>query len=276
VVVVGDTGLDVTFLVESRAADEKRVVRGTRRGLGGTGANAAAIAARLGARVRLVTTVGTDALAAWIGAEVAKIVDAADVATLPGDSEVSLIVIDDQGRREVLVDIGVAESIDLAAARRAASWADWIYVTAPTPDLVRAILMGPDSPRLVVGAEARHLEADWGSLLGEADALITNSRGEANLPSSVPRIVCVTLGARGARVTNDGSSVVVPSPVVQEVDGTGAGDAFGGAFVSLLAAGSELHQAARLACAAGAAVASVLGAQSSLPDLNAIERLVHN
>jgi ribokinase len=56
-----------------------------------------------------------------------------------------------------------------------------------------------------------------------------------------------------------------PSPRVEAVDGTAAGDAFTACLVVSLLEGRPREEALRRACVAGALAASRFGAQSSLP-----------
>ncbi len=86
--------------------------------------------------------------------------------------------------------------------------------------------------------------------------------------------VVLTPGGQGAVLATSGGIMQVPAYPVQVVDSTGAGDAFTGAFASYLAVmrmapGEALDHA----CAAGAAACASLGAQSSLPTLDAIQTL---
>ncbi len=57
----------------------------------------------------------------------------------------------------------------------------------------------------------------------------------------------------------------MPSPVVEAVDSTGAGDAFTGALAWRLGVGDDLAAAARFAVRVGAASVTGHGAQSSYP-----------
>ncbi|MFD1934397.1 ribokinase [Nonomuraea mangrovi] len=84
-----------------------------------------------------------------------------------------------------------------------------------------------------------------------------------------PRSVVVTLGADGAVVAEKAGAAVtaVPSPAVEAVDTTGAGDAFTGALAWRLARGDGLPEAAAFAARVGAAAVRREGAQSSYPRL---------
>jgi sugar/nucleoside kinase (ribokinase family) len=70
------------------------------------------------------------------------------------------------------------------------------------------------------------------------------------------RVACVKLGEKGAAMSFDGSLVeAVPEPV-DEVDATGAGDAFDGVLLAALARGAEPRDALERACRVGAIVAA--------------------
>lgn len=64
--------------------------------------------------------------------------------------------------------------------------------------------------------------------------------------------VIVKDGSRGARIVAEGIDIVMPSYRVTEVDPTGAGDCFDGAFLASLLAGRSLQEAAAIGNAAGA------------------------
>ncbi len=80
-------------------------------------------------------------------------------------------------------------------------------------------------------------------------------------------IVVVTLGAHGAlAVTSEGEQVVVPGFSVELNDPCGAGDAFAGAFVASIEAGTRLEEALTRANALGALVASQPGATQTITE----------
>lgn len=82
----------------------------------------------------------------------------------------------------------------------------------------------------------------------------------------------VTLGADGAVVAEKAGTAVtmVPSPAVEAVDTTGAGDAFTGALAWRLARGDSLPETAAFAAKVGAAAVRREGAQSSYPRLEGL------
>jgi sugar/nucleoside kinase (ribokinase family) len=74
------------------------------------------------------------------------------------------------------------------------------------------------------------------------------------------REVALTMGAAGCYVAGEGFEGEVPAPIVDAVDGTGAGDAFAAGMLYGKLAGWPLERCARLGCAAGAATAATVGA----------------
>jgi sugar/nucleoside kinase (ribokinase family) len=82
------------------------------------------------------------------------------------------------------------------------------------------------------------------------------------------RVACVKRGAAGALMVLDGALHEASVDAVDERDPTGAGDAFDGVLLAALARGTEPEEALRLACHAGALVAS---SASVWPDVDVTE-----
>jgi len=73
------------------------------------------------------------------------------------------------------------------------------------------------------------------------------------------RWACVKLGAEGAVLATADWLFTAPAPDVDEVDATGAGDAFDGVLLAELSRGADPEAALREACGAGARAASSKG-----------------
>jgi ribokinase len=89
-----------------------------------------------------------------------------------------------------------------------------------------------------------------------------------------PKTVVITLGEFGAFISDDGSDYCVDTFAVKAIDTTAAGDAFCGALAAAMVRGSDLREAVRYACAAGALATTKLGAEPSLPTAAQIEKLL--
>jgi 2-dehydro-3-deoxygluconokinase len=87
-------------------------------------------------------------------------------------------------------------------------------------------------------------------------------------------VVALKLGSQGALVGNAGRRVRIAPHDCKPVDATGAGDTFGGAFVSRLIAGDDWEQAARYAAVAAAMSTEGYGAVAPIPGAaRVLERL---
>jgi ribokinase len=225
---------------------------------GGKGANQAVAAARLGAQVRLVGSVGEDAEAEEALANLREAGVELDLQRA-GSTGLALILVAADGETQIVVVPGANALV--------------------TPRQVKgAVLCQLEVPNDVVLAAA--VEASFFALNAaparpiavEPDLLIVN-RLEHEIVSS-GRLVAVTSGAEGAVLYEEGREVAraVP-PEVVAVDGTAAGDAFAAALVLAILQERPYDEALRRACAAGALAATRHGAQPSLPteaELNAI------
>jgi sugar/nucleoside kinase (ribokinase family) len=115
-------------------------------------------------------------------------------------------------------------------------------------------------------------EGELQVLLGNA----TDTECAAQLLARSAEAVVVKRGARGASLFQPGRDEHrVPGLPVEEIDPTGAGDCFGGTFLSLYLKGMDAAQALRYANVAGAMAVTRRGPMSgnrSFEDLRAAER----
>ena len=227
---------------------------------GGKGANQAVAAARLGAAVRMVGCVGTDAYATEALAGLRETGVDLDVREVDTSTGVAIILVADDGENQIVVVPGAnAEvggfsvsgnvlcqlEIPDAALREARTQAEWLGVNA-----------APARPLVV-----------------EADLVVAN-RYEAEAVGE-QRLLAVTLGEEGAVLLEQGREVARASaPRVTAVDGTAAGDAFTACLVVSLLEGRDREDALRRACAAGAIAASRFGAQPSLPTADEVDAIL--
>lgn len=263
---------------------------------GGKGANQAVQAARVGARVRLVGRIGSDALGEVVVSSLAAAGVELDALLRDGDggTGVASIWIDASGENRIVVASGAnarLSAADVEACRPALAGASLIACQLEVP--LEAVERGCEIAReagvpvLLNPAPARTLPS---SLLEAVDWLVPNAvEAEALCGVEVtgiesglaaaralrelgPRGVVVTLGPAGAAVSAPGVEEHVPAvPVAEVVDTTAAGDAFCGALAAGLARGAVVAEAVRFAVAAGAVAVAAAGAQPSLGDRAAVE-----
>ncbi|MBP6900081.1 MAG: sugar kinase [Burkholderiaceae bacterium] len=95
--------------------------------------------------------------------------------------------------------------------------------------------------------------------LHDPDALVDHCLGLG------AKVVALKLGDRGCLVASADERHHLPAHPCRPVDATGAGDAFGGAFVARLVAGDSLLQAGRYAAVAAALSTEGFGAVAPIP-----------
>jgi ribokinase len=231
---------------------------------GGKGANQAVAAARLGARVRFVGAVGTDAFGSEALTGLRDAGCELDVAEVDAPTGVAVIYVDAAGENTIVVAPGANGllepvevdgpalcqlEIPLAAVEAAAASSSFFALNA---------------------APARPVPPE---LVRRADLVVVNRYELEALPAT-PRLTALTLGAEGAVLLEDGSEVArAAAPGVDAVDGTAAGDAFTACLVVSLLEGRSRKAALERACRAGALAATTVGAQPSLPTAEAVDAL---
>jgi ribokinase len=281
VVVVGSVNADLVVRVDRRpAAGETVLGSDLEIHPGGKGANQAVAAARLGGRVAFLGRVGTDGNGDLVrDALRGDGVDISHVPTTPTATGVALITLGPEGDNSIIVSPGANARVsadDVAAARalfEAASVVS-LQLEIPLPTVTAAARAAAEAGARVVFNLSPAADVP-DHLLAYCDPLVVNEHeaeflGDptpAGLLARGPRSVVITRGPDGAVVADRSGVTEVPSPQVEAVDTTGAGDAFTGALSLRLARGDDLATAARFAARVGAAAVRKPGAQSSFPAL---------
>ncbi len=88
------------------------------------------------------------------------------------------------------------------------------------------------------------------------------------------RTVVLTLGHEGVMVHDDGERYVLPPYRVDAIDATGAGDCFAGALLAALCDGATLRDAAGYANAAAALTTTGFGAVAPIPTRQRVEKFL--
>lgn len=269
---------------------------------GGKGFNQATAAARLGAEVTLIGSVGADLFGDMLLAATENehinnrfVTKRTDVGT-----GVAMIVIEPDGDNSIIVVPRANMALtttDIDAAADEIVDADVLLLQLETPvaasEHAAAIAKAHGTTVILNPAPAQPLPE---SLLASVDILTPNQsetevlsgmkvHNHADAPRAAEVLrarmvaadstaVVLTLGAQGALTLTATESERVPALKVDAVDTTGAGDAFCGALATALASGEALQTAVEFANAAGAAAVTVVGATPSMPTPGKIERLL--
>ncbi|WP_174184451.1 ribokinase [Nocardia barduliensis] len=271
IVVLGSINMDLVTTTGRRPVPGETVL-GTGFAMvpGGKGANQAIAAQRAGGDARFLGAIGTDVFAAELRRTLTDAGVSTDrLRTVAGPSGVATIVVDGGGENSIIVVGGAnARMTDLTEHDLAAIAAADI------------LLCQLEIPVGTVAAAARHARANGTTVLlnpspvrrlpaelwADVDVAVVNSGEAERLGADLDSVahLVITRGATGADYRGPGDARLSrPSPRVDVVDTTGAGDAFTGALAAAWHRGPEW--ALTWACAAGALATTRLGASSSIP-----------
>lgn len=250
-VVVGHTNLDHVFHVERLPATDRTVpLRDREVRLGGTAANIARVAAKLGVRTALVSQVGPDFPIRFSHQMRQEGVDLSGFETVAGArSPACFIVESTSGEQVTLIDQGpMEEDRGTSLPMSLLSRAGWIHLATGNPHYQLRMLDEAHRRGIRVAADpAQEIYYRWSpaplrKLLAGSEIFFANAhelaraiellrlRNPRELLEVVPTIV-ETRGSKGAVAWTRSGHVRVPASrprIVRQV--TGAGDGFRGGF----------------------------------------------
>ncbi|MFE6845084.1 5-dehydro-2-deoxygluconokinase [Streptomyces sp. NPDC057686] len=275
--------------------------------LGGSPANVAVAAARLGRRVAVITKTGADPFGAylrtelrgfgvddrWVGEEARYPTPLTFCEIFPPD-DFPLYFYRLPKAPDLEIEPG---ELDLAAVRAARVF--WMTGTGLSVQPSRSATLAALEARAKSGITV--FDLDWRPMLWEDEpqdayaqalGLATVAVGNAQecaiatgayepraaaraLLAAGVELAVVKRGPDGVLAMRRDGTVVEAAPVpVEVVNGLGAGDAFGGALCHGLLAGWDLERVLRFANAAGAIVASRLACSAAMPYAKEVEEVL--
>ncbi|MEE3625397.1 PfkB family carbohydrate kinase [Nitrospirillum sp. BR 11752] len=286
----GDPNIDLVFAVHrAPAADEKVLGRHLGRHAGGTAANVACAASRLGLPTAAYGRVGRDdGDGDHLVAEFQRFGVAPQwVRRVPGPCATALILVDGDGEKALVYAPLPGWPLDAATLAPALEQSCVVY--AMPYDLaefdVVSRLARAAGTRVAIDVEAAVAPGPerLAALLPLSDIVFFNEggfRAATGLPPTPeharalldqgPGLVVVTLGARGAIAVRGEESVIQPAFPACLVDATGAGDCFNAAVLARLLHGDSLADALRFAAAAASLAITAIGARAGFPDHAAV------
>lgn len=276
--VIGDLMLDVTAAAGSLARGGD-VHGDVRLDAGGSAANVAVWAAAAGATVTLVGAVGDD----HAGQILLEAIRARGILTAVSVAQARtgmMLVFSEAGDRSMVAHRGANSRLTIGdlpdPLEAAAVFVSGYTLFDPASEAValtalsraRAPLVATDAvswPLVVRHGPNAFFDATARATVlfaneREAEAL-TGRRDEEAARALAARYATavVKLGERGAVAASGDRLVRAPAVPIVEVDSTGAGDAFDGAFLAALIGGASVDGALDRACAAGARCAAQQG-----------------
>lgn len=257
---VGSYNFDVYLVVDRLPSPGETVrARGYYTGHGGKGSNQAVSAARLGARSKLIAAVGNDKEGARaLEFLLSEGVDVSGVSVKAARTGRAFVIVAG-GQNIIVIDPGANAELTEEDVIRSLPGEGVLLASLEVPTAaVRAALGRFSGLKILNPAPASPEAAELLSLAdivtpNEVEALQLTGAGTvadaaARLLERAPAVV-ITLGKEGAVVSQRGSGrlIKVPAPRVEEVDPTGAGDAFNAALAYAVGCGSDLMDAVRFA-----------------------------
>ena len=296
IAVVGSFGHDLIMQVTHIPARGETVGEGRySEAFGGKGANQALASARSGGDVVFVASVGQDApgdsaISSFSdeGIDTQHMVQTDQVGTGK-----AMIFVGDDGENSITVAPGANYHLkqnQVDAAEQELKDASLIVMQLEIPmETVEYVLEkaqvwdtqvmlnpAPAKPLSDIALSRIHIlvvnETEAEIVSGEKlDGEESISRIAKQLRAKGPKVVIVTLGAKGAHVDSDGFTGTVAGNKVDTLDTTAAGDVFCGALSTAVCNNNSLEDAVKFANAAAAIAVTRLGAQPSVPHQKEIE-----
>lgn len=306
-VAMGRTGVDIYPLQHGLGLED---VQTFEKFLGGSATNVAVAAARHGRRVSLVTKVGADPFGTYVRSEAERLgVDPVHISEISGEGPPTPVTFCEVFppdnfplyfyRYPAAPDLLLTED-DLPVADIRGAGVFWSTVTGLSQEPSRATHFAAWEAR----ARASHtvLDLDWrpmfwssateareqvGRALDHVTIAIGNREecevavGETDPHRAADALLerglelaVVKQGPRGVlAATRDERVEVEPFPV-EVVNGLGAGDGFGGAFVHGLLSGWDLRRTIEFANVAGSIVAGRLECSTAMPTTGEVEAVL--
>jgi ribokinase len=247
---------------------------------GGKGANQAVAAARAGANVVFVGSVGRDAPGERTIAALRA--DGIDVSHLSVDSAaptgVALVTVADDGENQIVVVAGANDRLSgaqVTAALAGMGANDVCLISfeigdeavaaaaAHAKQVNAAVLVNPSPARTLVPQilQAKPILLPNASEAAQLSGL-TGAPAALWLHEMTGAPVVMTVGAQGATVVDRGELYSIAPPAVDVVDTTGAGDTFAGVLAAMVAQGHDLRAAVEQAVISAAKSVTSRGARS--------------
>ncbi|MDO4698943.1 MAG: ribokinase [Pasteurellaceae bacterium] len=256
---------------------------------GGKGANQAVAAARLGAKVQFIGTIGDDQIGQAMKAAFEQDgIDTSAITTIPNQSTgLAMIQVSDEGENSIVISAGANGDLSTELVEQhkgVIEQADILLMQLESPlqGVTFAAKTAKSAGTKVVlnPAPAQPLPE---SLLSLVD-MITPNETEAEILTGVKvsdeatacqaanhfhqlgiATVLITLGSKGVYLSENGKGEIIPGFRVKAVDTTAAGDTFNAGVVTALLESKPLADAILFAHAAAAISVTRMGAQTAIP-----------
>jgi ribokinase len=288
--VIGSSNTDMVIKSDKLPAPGETVIGGVfLMNAGGKGANQAVAVAKLGAEVVFVSKVGNDIFGKQALKGFQNLGMNTDFVFIDNEnpSGVALILVDGHGENSISVASGANANLQISEVQKAINQVKkgdivLLQLEIPLATVTEGIKKCAEKGAKVIlnPAPAQKLDES----VFEFISLITPNETEAELLTGIKVIdlvsaelaakafhkkgiseVIITMGSKGAFYSNIDKQVLIPSPKVEAIDSTAAGDIFNGALCVAISEGQSIENAISFACKAASISVTRMGAQASAP-----------
>jgi sulfofructose kinase len=281
VLCIGHASYDLVFSVPHHPAeDEKIFAHGFVDCGGGPAANAAVAVSRLGFKSAFAGYLGRDLYGERHRQELIENgVDTRLIVRAQAPTPISAVLVKPDGKR-ALINYKIetrplsAESVDFSGIIPKA-----VLFDGHEPYLSIALAERLRKENIPSVLDAGSLHEGTKALMGQVDYLVCsekfalqmaeNAEQALNALAEISPAVVITLSEKGLIWRKGNERGGMPAFAVTNIDSTGAGDAFHGAFAAAVSAGMNWPGILRYASAAGALCCTKMGARPGLPSKEA-------
>lgn len=293
IVVVGSINMDYVLKTEALPKlGETISAKSFTTVFGGKGANQAVAAARLGAEVIMIGAVGDDGIGVELRDNLTREgIHTEGVHSVDGASGVAMINVADNGDNTIVVYPGANANLGTEWVKQHEALiksADCLMVQLEIPmdTVMEAVKIAAQNNVKVIfnPAPAKTFpdeifqyvdvitpnETELMKISGKEDII----EGARELITRGATSVVVTLGEQGSMFVDQENSYKAGSFKVNAIDSTAAGDAFNAALAIKMIESNDMESALRFSNAVGALVTTKLGAQTSLPYKDELDKFL--